>query len=73
MESTLFLNVVVREGSAILQLFTSKDKPLLIRGDLFLVLNFCFHVLYGIRWLHLQGDGLPGQRLNEDLHASPQP
>ena len=37
-----------------------------------LVLNLCLHVVDGVRRLHLQRDGLPGQRLDEDLHATAQ-
>ena len=36
-------------------------------------MNFGLHVLDSIRGLHLEGYGLPCQRLDEDLHASPQP
>ena len=39
MKSRLFLNVVVRQSSAIFQLFSGKDQPLLVRGDPLLVLN----------------------------------
>ena len=37
-----------------------------------LVLNLGLHVVDGVRRLHLQGDGLARQRLDEDLHAAPQ-
>ena len=36
-------------------------------------LDLSLDVLDGIRCLHLQGDGLPCQGLDKDLHASPQP
>jgi len=71
-ESGLLLDVVVREGPSILQLLAGKDKPLLIRGDPFLVLNFGLHILDGVRRLNLKGDCLASQGLHEDLHASPQ-
>ena len=38
-ESALLLDVVVREGPAVLQLLTSEDEPLLVGRDPFLVLN----------------------------------
>merc|ERR1719153_2210946 len=69
----LLLNVIVGEGPAIFQLLPCEDEPLLVRGGSFLVLDFCFHVLDGVRGLHLQSDSLPGQRLHEDLHPTPQP
>ena len=33
-----------------------------------LVLDLGLYVVDGIRWLHLEGDSLSGQSLNEDLH-----
>ena len=36
-------------------------------------LDLSLDVLDGITRLDLEGDGLAGQRLDEDLHASPQP
>ena len=38
-ESALLLDVVVREGPAVLQLLTSEDEPLLVGRDPFLVLQ----------------------------------
>ena len=37
-----------------------------------LVLDLGLHVVNGVRGLHLQRDGLAGQRLHEDLHAAAQ-
>jgi len=70
MKSALLLDVVVREGSSILKLLASKDEPLLIRGNAFLILNLCLHILNGIRGLNLKGDGFPSKGLDEDLHFS---
>ena len=39
MKGTLLLNVVIGESATILQLFSGKNQPLLVRGDPFLVLN----------------------------------
>merc|ERR1712241_1388137 len=39
MKGRLLLDVVVREGSSILQLLASKDQPLLVWGNALLVLN----------------------------------
>merc|ERR1711992_432385 len=72
MKSALLLDVVVREGSPILKLLTSKDQPLLVWGNSLLVLDLGLDILNGVRLLHLQGDGLPGQCLDEDLHTSSQ-
>merc|ERR1712180_77495 len=72
-ESGLLLYVVVRESPAILQLFTSKDQPLLVWGDAVLVLDLSLDVLNGVRRLNLEGDSLTGQGLHKDLHTSSQP
>merc|ERR1712156_1110825 len=73
MEGALLLNVVVREGPSILQLLPSEDEPLLVRRNAFLVLDLGLDILNGIRWLNLQGDGLAGEGLHEDLHTTAEP
>ena len=40
-------------------------------GNLYLDLGL--HILNGVRWLHLQGDGFASQGLDKDLHSSAQP
>ena len=39
MESALLLDVVVREGPAVLQLLPCEDEPLLVWGDALLILK----------------------------------
>ena len=39
----------------------------------FFVLDLGLDVLDGIAWLDLEGDGLPRESLDEDLHSSSQP
>ena len=39
MKGTLFLNIIVRKGTAILKLLAGKNEMLLIRQDAFFVLN----------------------------------
>merc|ERR1712240_818503 len=73
MESRLFLDVVVRESPAVLELFSSKDQPLLVWWDSFFVLDLGLHVFDGVRRLDLEGDGFPSQGLHKDLHTSSQP
>merc|ERR1719427_951461 len=53
MKGRLFLDIVVRQSSSILQLFSSKDQSLLIWRNTFLVLDLSFDVLDGIARLHL--------------------
>ena len=88
-EGRLLLDVVVRQGSAVLKLLSSEDQPLLIRRNTLLVLqksndfkNLSCHpiglkesyldlsldILNGVTWLHLEGDGFPGEGLHKDLH-----
>jgi len=66
----LLLDVVVLERAPVLELLPGEDQALLVRGDALLVLDLGLHRLDGVGALHLQRDGLPGERLHEDLHAS---
>jgi hypothetical protein len=70
MERGLFLDIVVRERPTVLKLFACEDEALLVWGDALLVLNFCLDVIDGIRGFDLEGDRLPRQRLDEDLHTA---
>merc|ERR1719232_215115 len=51
-----FLDVVVGQGPAILELLAGKDQPLLIRRDALLVLDLGLDILDGITGLDLEGD-----------------
>ena len=64
----LLLDIVVGEGSAVLELLSSEDETLLIRGDSLLVLDFLLHVVDGVGRLHIEGNGLTREGLYEDLH-----
>lgn len=70
MERALLLDVVVRERTPILQLFTSEDETLLVRWDTLLVLNLRLDVVDCVGALNFQCDRLPSERLNEDLHTT---
>merc|ERR1719317_1171160 len=48
MECALFLDIIVRQSSAIFQLFTGEDQPLLIWGNSLLVLDLGLDVLNGV-------------------------
>ena len=72
MKGRLLLDVVVREGPAILELFSSKDEPLLIRRDSLLVLDLRLDIINCVRWLNLQGNGLASEGLDKDLHPTSQ-
>jgi len=65
----LLLDIVVREGSAILKLLSGKDEALLIGRDTFLVLDLGLNIIDGIGRLNLEGDCLASESLYEDLHV----
>jgi len=67
-EGGLLLDVVVSKGTAILKLLASKDEPLLVRRNAFLVLDLSLDIINGVRGLNFESDGLAGEGLNEDLH-----
>ena len=68
-ESGLLLDVVVGESAAILELLAREDQALLVRGNALLVLDLGLDVVNGVGGLHIQGDGLAGEGLNEYLHC----
>ena len=68
MESGLLLDVVIGEGSAVLELLTSEDESLLVWWDTFLILDLSLDILDGVSWLDVKSDGLSGKGLNKDLH-----
>ena len=68
MEGTLLLDVVVAEGSVVLELLASEDESLLVRRNAFLILNLGLDVVDGVRWLDIESDGLASKGLHEDLH-----
>merc|ERR1719326_1732729 len=45
MQSGFFLDIVIRQCTAIFQLLTSKNKPLLVRWDTLLILNLGFYIV----------------------------
>ena len=69
MKSGLLLNVVVGEGSAILQHLLHKNKFLLVGRDPLFILNLGFNFFDAVRRLHIKSDGLARERLDENLHG----
>ena len=65
MEGALLLDVVVGEGTAILELLAGKDQALLVRGNALLVLDLALDIVDGVRGLDLKGDGLAREGLDE--------
>ena len=64
----LLLNVVVGEGSAIIQLLAGEDQSLLVPWDAFFVLDLGLHILDGVSLLNIECNSLARKGLNEDLH-----
>ena len=69
MERTFLLNVVIGESTAIFELFARENQTLLIRWDPLFVLNLGLDVVNGVRWLHIEGNGLSRKGLDEDLKS----
>ena len=70
MEGRFLLDVVVRHGPPVVELLARKDEALLIGWDTFLVLDLGLDVLNSVGRIDFQGDGLAGESLHEDLHAT---
>merc|ERR1712169_131891 len=70
MECSLLLDVVIAQGAAILQLFTSENKSLLVGWDTFLILDLRLNVIDGVGRLNLESDCLSGECLHKDLHTT---
>jgi len=66
MEGRLLLDVVVAQRPAVLELLAREDEALLIRGDALLVLNLLLHVLDRVGRLHVEGDSLARESLDEN-------
>jgi len=62
------LDIVIGEGSTILELFTGKDKTLLVWWDSFFVLDFGLDIFDGVGSFHLKSDCLTRQGFDENLH-----
>ena len=68
MKCRLLLNVVIGQGSAILQLLTSENQSLLVRRNALLVLDFALNGLNAVTGLDIQRNGLPRECLYKYLH-----
>merc|ERR550539_249228 len=70
MKCRLLLDVVVRKRATVLELLACEDETLLVRRNSLLVLDLGFHVVDGVTGLNIECDGLAGERLDENLHAT---
>ena len=69
MQGRLLLDVVIAQSSAVFQLLSREDEPLLLRRDPLFVLDLGFNILDGVIRFDVQSDRLSRQRLHEDLHC----
>ena len=69
MQGRLLLDVVVREGAAVLELLAGKDQALLVGRGALLVLDLLLDVVDRVARLDVERDGLARERLDEDLRA----
>merc|ERR1719400_1000970 len=52
-QGRLFLDIVIRQRAAILQLLTGENQPLLLRRDTLFVLDLSLHILNGVVGLNI--------------------
>ena len=65
MKRRFLLDVVVGEGTAVLQLLTSKDQTLLVGRDTLLILDLALNVVDSVARLDLKSDGLASKSLDD--------
>ena len=64
-----FLNVVVTQSAAILELFAGENQPLLVGRNSLLILDLGLDIFDSVGGLYLEGNGLTRQSLDENLHG----
>lgn len=64
----LFLDIIVGQRPAFLELLAGENEPLLVGGDTFLVLDLAFDHVDGIGRFYLQRDGFSCKSFNKYLH-----
>ena len=73
MQGTLLLDIVVREGTSVLELLAREDQSLLVRWNALLILDLTLDIVDGVGTLYLQCDCLASQCFHKDLHSTAQP
>ena len=69
MKGAFLLDVVVLQGSSILELLTGEDQALLVWRDAFLVLDLCLDVLNSIGLFDVESNCFSCKGLYENLHC----
>merc|ERR1712038_707407 len=70
MKGGFLLDVVIRQGSAILELLSSENQSLLVWRNSFFVLDFGFDIFDGVGGFNFQSDCLAGKSFDENLHST---
>ena len=70
MDRAFFLNIVIRESSVIIELFTSKNKSLLITRDSLPVFELFLQGFNRIVRINIKSNSLSSKCPHEYLHAS---
>ena len=65
---TVFLDIVFIQGSSIFELFAGEHKLLLVRQNIFLILNFDHRISNCIIWVDFKSNSLTRKNLNRDFH-----
>ena len=68
-KSGFFLDVVVRESSSVLELLSSENQSLLVRGNSFLVLDLLLYSLDCVWGFNFKSDSFSSQSFHENLHV----
>jgi hypothetical protein len=66
-QRAFLLDIVVGERAAVFELLACKDQTLLVRRNALLVLDLGLDIVNAVRGLHIKGDGLAREGLDEDL------
>merc|ERR1712051_581229 len=70
MEGRFLLDIIVGERATVFELLSSENQPLLLRGNAFLILNFCLDISDSVVGFDIEGDSLSREGLDKDLHGT---
>ena len=70
MQSTFFLDIVIRKSTAVLQLFSGENETLLVWGNSLFVLDFSLDIFDSVGGFDFQSDGFTRESLHKNLHTT---
>jgi hypothetical protein len=68
-EGRFLLDIIVAEGAPVFELLAGENQALLVGRDTLLFLNLFFNCGDRVRGLDIEGYGLAGEGLDENLHS----